>query len=306
MVNQGLRQLQEALNRQADTIQREFINVGEKLRGLGRQITETQGAEQQALLAEQEKLRNNQQALAEQVNIWRDRARIALRPMSGATIHAYLNELIADGDDAVRAAASQVLFMIDATDDQLAQLAAKQTQARPTTPAGRLVERARSEYDLRGKDPAPRQAAAVEFANRPGLAQNDDVLVELEAALGDPDSTVNEVVTLTLVQIHRFRAIRLADLDVGLVSTNRLIQFTHPAAIPALIEIAQTHRTGFTHADDAVIESNNRPLREAAILRLVAWNTPQSLAAVQARRQDRDSYIVGVATRALAAMSSPS
>jgi hypothetical protein len=190
--------------------------------------------------------------------------------------------------------------LIDATDEELAQLAAKQTRARSTTPAGRLVERARTEFDLRSQDPAHRQKAAFEFSNRSGMAQNDDALAELEAALGDPDPIVNEVITLTLIQMHRFRAIRLADLDIGLVSTERLASFTHPAAIPALIEVAQAHRTGFTHVDNAVVESNNRPLREAAIRRLVSWNTPQALAAVHARRQDRDSYIVEVANRALA------
>jgi hypothetical protein len=304
MVNQGLRQLHEALNHKADTVQREFIVVGDKLRALGRRITESHGEEQQALLAEQEALHQNRQALAEEVNIWRDRARNALRGMGEAQLRAYLTELIAAGDEGVRAAAERVLLLMNATEEELAEMATKQIQARPTTPAGRLVERARTEFDLRGQDPAPRQRSAVEFANRSGMAQNDATLAELEAALSDPDPMVQEMITLTMIQIYRFRAVRLADLDIGLASTKRLTQINHPAAIPALIDIAQAHRTGFTHSDNLVIESSNRPLREAAILRLVAWNTPQALAAVNARRQDRDSYIVEVANRALAQISS--
>jgi hypothetical protein len=218
-------------------------------------------------------------------------------------LRAYLGELLATGDEAVVAATQEVLFLINATEEQLAELAAKRQRAKASTPAGRLIERARAEFDLRGKDPAPRQRAAVEYANRPGLAQNDEALAELEAALGDPDPIVNEVVALTLIQVHRFRAIRLADLDIGYASTQRLIQITHPAAIPALIEIAQAHRTGFRREGEVVIESSNRPMREAAIFRLAAWNTPQALAAVNARRQDRDSYIVEVANRALAESS---
>jgi hypothetical protein len=304
MVNQALRQLQEALNHKADTIQREFIVVGEKLHSLGRRITEARGDEQQALLAEQEALHQNRQALAEEVNIWRDRAREVFRSQGEAQLRGFLTGLTTMNDETVRAAAERALILANATEEQLAALAETEVRARPTTPAGRLIERAHTEFDLRGQDPAFRQRAAVEFANRPGLAQNDDALAELEAAVGDADPIVQEVVLLTLVQIHRFRAVRLADLDVGLVSTDRLTHINHPAAIPALIEIAQAHRTGFTHTDNEVVEASNRPLREAAIVRLVAWNTPQALAAVNARRQDRDSYIVEVANRALAKVSS--
>ncbi len=305
MINQGLRQLQEALNQKADTIQREFTAIGEKLRGLGRRITETHGEEQAALLAEQESLHQSRQALAEEVNVWRDRARVVFRSSDEADLRHYLDEMMAAGDEAVRAAAERALYLMNATDEELAQLAEQQNRARPTTPAGRLVERARTEFDLRGQDASYRQRAAIEFSNRPGLAQNDDALAELEAAASDPDPIVNEVVTLTLIQMYRFRAVRLADLDIGLAATEKLTRINHPAAIPALIEIAQAHRPGFTHANDAVVESNNRSMREAAILRLAAWNTPQDLAAVQARRQDRDSYIVEVANRALGAVSAP-
>ncbi len=304
MVNQELRQLQETLNRKADTIQHEFTAVGDKIRSLGRRITESEGDEQTAWLAEQEALHQHRLALAEEVNVWRDRARNVLHPVGEAQLRAYLAELAALGDETVQAGAEHVLFLMNATEEELAQLAAQQERARPTTPVGRLVERARTEFDLRGQDPSFKQRAAVEFANRTGLSQNDDALAELEAAVNDPDPIVQEVIVLTLIQVHRFRAVRLADLDIGLVSTERLTQINHPAAIPALIEIAQAHRPGFTHTATEVVETTNRSLREAAIKRLATWNTPQALAAVNARRQDRDSYIVEVANRALASVSS--
>jgi len=304
MVNQELRQLQETLNRKADMIQREFGVAGEKLHGLARRIKDAKDEELKALLAEQEALHQQRLVLAEEINVWRDRARNVLHPLGEAQLRAYLAELLATEDEAVRAGAERVLVLMNATDAELAQIAAQQTRARPTTPVGRLVERARTEFDLRGQDPSFKQRAAVEFANRPGLSQDDGALAELEAAVDDPDPLVVEVVLLTLVQVHRFRAVRLADLDIALASTERLTKINHPAAIPALIEIAQAHRPGFTHAASGVVETDNRPLREAAINRLATWNTPQALAAVNARRQDRDSYIVEVANRALASVSS--
>ena len=297
MVNQALRQLQEALNRQADAIQREFIAVGDQLRILSRTVAETRGPELPALQAEHKARHDQQQDLAEAVNLWRDRARLALRPMPEPALRAFLRDLLAQGDEGVRSAAERVHFILDATDEQLAQLAAKPVQAKPQTPSGRLIERARTEFDLRGKDPAPRQRTAIEFANRPGLAQDDAALAELAKALDDPDPLVVETITLTVIQIHRFRAMRLADLDIGLTSTRQLVQLQHPAAIPILIEIAQTHRTGFTRTDNLVIEASNRALREAALRRLAEWNTAPALAAVQARRHDRDNYIAELASR---------
>ena len=306
MISPALRQLQDTLNRKADSIQHEFTAIGERLHQVSRRVAETHDPEERStLLTEQETLHKKRAELAEAINVWRDRARETLRLPGETELRLYLKDMMATGDDAVRAAAEWVLHLLDATDEELAQLAAKQVQVKSSTPAGRMVERARTEFDLRGKDIGPRHTAAVEFANRPGMAQNDAALAELEAALGDADPIVNEVVTLTLIQLHRFRAVRLADLDIGLASTKRLVQFTHPAAIPALIEIAQTHRTGFARSDNVVIETSNRPLREAAIQRLAAWNTQQAVAAIRARQQDRDAYIVETANRALASIAPP-
>jgi hypothetical protein len=301
MIGQGLRQLQETLNRKADAVQREFIGVGEKLQALSRKIAEARGADPAPLVAEQEALREKQQALAEEVNLWRDRARGALRQQSDEALRVYLTELLDSGDEAVRPAVEHALYLLDAPEEELAKLAQGQTQARPTTPVGRLIERAHTEFDLRGKDPAPRQKAAHEFANRAGMAQNDEALAEIEAALEDRDPLAKEVAMLTLIQMHRFRAMRLGDLDAVHASVLRLTRLNHPAVIPVLAEIAETPRTGFAQGAGGMAEANNNRSREAALRSLVEWHTPEAQAAVRARQRDRDAHIAEEAARALEA-----
>jgi hypothetical protein len=299
VIGQGLRQLQEALNRKAGAVQQEFIAVGEKLQALSRKIAEARGADPAPLIAEQEALREKQRTLAEEVNLWRERARGALRQQGDEALRAYLGELQAAGDEAVSAAVEQVRHLLDASEEELARLAQSRTQAKSTTPAGRLIERARTEYDLRGQDPAPRQKAAVEFANRAGMAQDDEALAELEGAVGDADPLVDEVATLTLIQVHRFRAMRLGDLDAVHNSVQRLASVHHPAVIPILIEIVETPRTGFRQGAGGMVEGNNSRSREAALTRLVEWHTPEAQAAVRARQRDRDARSAQDATRAL-------
>ncbi len=300
MISQGLRQLQETLNRKADAVQREFIAIGEQLQGMGRKLAEARGEEREPLLAEQESLRAKQQALAGEVNVWRDRARGVLRQDGDAAMRAFLAELLATGDEVVHPAVEHVLYLLDAPEEELARLAEGQKQARPTTPAGRFIERARTEFDLRGKDPAPRRKAAVEFANRTGMAQNDEPLAELEAVLGDADPLVREVVSLTVIQLLRFRAMRLADLDIVHESVKRLTRLTDPAAIPVLIEIVETQRTGFARGEgEAMIEGPNTRARGVALTRLVEWHTPEAQAAVRARQRDREPQIAQAAARAL-------
>lgn len=305
MIGQGLRQLQETLNRKADAIQHEFIATSEKLQRLSRQLLEAHGEERTPIEAEQAALHEQQQALAGDINLWRERAREAVRQQGEAALRAYLAELQATGDETVRQAVDQVLYLIDATEEELAKLSQSQARARPTTPAGRLIERARTEFDLRGKDPAPRQKAASEFANRSGMAQNDDALAELEAAAGDKDALVSELVLLTLIQMHRFRAMRLADLDAVHRSVERLTQLKHPAVIPVLIEVAANPRTGYVEAEHGMVEGSNARSREAALNRLAEWHTAEAYAAVQARQFDRDRHIVEVAARLLEAQPGP-
>ena len=299
MIGQGLRQLQEALNRKAGAVQHEFNAVAEKLQALSRRIAEARGADPAPLIAEQEALREQQRILAGEVNLWRDRARGALRQESDEGLRAYLNELLAANDEEIRLAVEHALYLLDAPEEELAKLAQSQTQARPTTPAGRLIERARTEYDLRGQDPAPRHKAAVEFANRGGMAQNDEALAEIEAAWEDKDPLVKEVVALTLIQMHRFRAMRLGDLDAVYASVQRLTRLNDPAVIPVLIEIVETPRTGFERGEGGMVEANTNRSREAALISLIQWHTPEAQAAVRARQRDREAHIAQGAARAL-------
>ena len=296
MIGQGLRQLQEALNRKADGVQREFTAVSEQLKLIGRRMErEERETDPAALAVEQDALRARQQILAAEVNDWRDRARGVLQQRSDEVLRDYLNQLLTLDDESVRPAVEHALYLMSASDEELARLAQSQVQARPTTPAGRLIERARTEFDLRGNDPAPRRRAAMEFANRPSLAQDDAVIAEIEAALNDADPWVREVAFLTALQLHRFRAIRLADLDAAHASVERLTRFDDPAVIPILIAVLENARTGFTQGT----EGNNKHSRLLALEYLAAWHTPEAQKAVRARTLDRNEAIAREAQRAL-------
>ncbi|MBI5290619.1 MAG: hypothetical protein HY872_01945 [Chloroflexi bacterium] len=301
MIGQELRQLQTALNRKADVVQRDFIAVSEKLQKLGRRILEAAAADRGPLVAEQDALRATQEALGGEINLWRDRARDLLRQPEGGALEAYLRRLLALGDESVRPAVERVLYILNAPEEELAQMAQGQAESRPATPAGRLIQRARVEFDLRGHDPAPRRQAAFEFANRAGMAQNDEALAELEAALAnsDADPLVQEVVTLTVIQIHRFRATHLGDLDAAHASVQRLTRLKHAAVLPVLAEILAAPRTGFIHREDEMVEGNNLASRLAALACLIEWRTAESRAAVQARQRDREPQIAQMAVRAL-------
>ncbi len=301
MIGQELRQLQSVLNRKADAVQREFIVVSEKLHRLERTILETDAADRGPLVAEQESLHATQEALGGEINLWRDRARDVLRQPEGQALDAYLRQLSGADDESVRAAVGRVLVLLNAPEEELAQMAQGQTESRPATPVARLIQRARVGFDLRGDDPAPRRQAAFEFANRAGMAQNDEALAELEAALAnaEADPLVQEIVTLTVIQILRFRATHLGDLDAAQASVQRLTRLKHGAVLPVLAEILATPRTGFIHRKGEMVEGNNLTARLAALACLVEWHTAESLAAVQARQRDRDPQIAQMAVRAL-------
>lgn len=301
MIAQELRQLQEVLNRKADAVQREFNLMGEQLQGLAHKVMEARGADREPLVAEQAALRDKQQALAGEINQWRDRARGSVRHQEGEMLKAYLDELVATQEESILPAVERVRYLLNASDEELAAMAQTREQARPTTPVGRLLERARVEFDLRGDDPAPRAKAAFEFANRAAMAQNDEALAELEAALEDKDPRVKEMATLSLIQMYRFRARHLSDLDVVQRCVERLTSLKHRAVIPVLIEILETPRTGFVSSAGGMIEGNNTRSREAALQSLAAWHTREAQAAVQARQQDRDPHIAEAATRLLEA-----
>jgi len=283
MFGQGLHQLQSVLDRKADLLQHEFNVIGKQVRVLSQQITCTPQAERAPLFIALEDLYVRQQGFGYETNRWRDRARDALRQPNPETTRLYLKKLLATGDDMVRPAVDYMLLLLNASENELAALAQSQLQAiANATPASRYIERTRTVHELRGSDPAPRRLAAFEFANRTGVAQNDQALAELEAVLNDPDPFVSEMMTQTIIQMHRFRALRMSDLDVAQSSTVYLTHLTHPAVVSVLIEVAATARTGFTQQATGRVEANNAPARAAALARLKQWHTPEAQAAVQA------------------------
>jgi hypothetical protein len=295
----GLRQVQEALNKKADDVQHEFVAVSEELDAVSRKMLEVRTEDRPPLRAEQESLRAKQAQLADEVNLWRERARAVTTQRGESGLRAYMEELKTLGDPIVTFSAEQALEMLDAPEEVLARIQAGQ-EANPLTPAARLLQRARKEYDMRGSDPAPRQRAAVEFANRPGMAQDDKALEEIEASMTDADPLVREVAVLASVQIYRFRALRLAELDDAHVAVQKLAALDHRAAVGPLIEVVAHARTGYVNSPEGVVEGDNAKSRMVALLRLVEWHTPDAQAAIQQLRFDRDSHLVKAAEKSLA------
>lgn len=299
MIGLGLRHLQDALNKKADAVQHEFVSLSQTLEDVGRQIVELRGGDTKALRAEQAALRERQQVLAEEVNLWRERARGVTSQRGQGSLRAYIEELLRLVDPGVQAAAKHALYLMDAPEEELARLAEESARPKETTAAGRLMARARSPYDLGGDDPAARKRAAIEFANRPGTAQDDGVLAEIEAAMQDPDPRVQELATLAAIQLHRFRAIRLAELELAHASVKWLAALQHHEAVPVLIEILEKPRTGFVEQAGATVEMDNGTSRMVALLRLVEWHTAEVQKALRALQFDRDPKLVQAAERAL-------
>jgi hypothetical protein len=291
----------QALTRKADAVQRDFGAMGEELQLLGRRLVNAPPGETGPLLGEQAALRERQQALAGQINLWRDRARAALRQPDDASLQAFLNDMEAASDPATDGGvlgAVQTTREFLAHPEQAAALIASAAAA-VATPAGRLLQRARTDPALRAEDPASRQREAVEFANRPGLAQNDQALGELEAGRADPDPPVADLAALTLIQCHRFRALRLGELEPAHQSVRWLARLKHRAAIPALIEVLETPRSGYVPGETGPVEATNRRSRLVALAALVEWRTAPAQAAVRARQFDRDPQMAAAAERAL-------
>jgi hypothetical protein len=304
MLGQGLFQLQKTLTNRADTIQREFITITERLNKIARLIVEAHEQEDKdALTAEQAQLRERRAAIAEEVNVWRDKAKDLVNQPGDDALRSFLEDLAATtaDDEAIQAAIKHVQFLMNATEEELAALLQPKEDEKPLTPAGRLLQRARKEWDLRQDDPAPRQRATVEFANRTGMAQDEAAIAEIEEAVFDPDKFVREIALLTLIQVHRFRALRLADLDAAYNSVISLTKINHPLVVSALVQVVEDARTGFVRkpgSDEALQETNTR-LRVAALKRLVEWHTPEARRAVEARQMDRDEQVSYIAHRAL-------
>lgn len=303
MLGHGLSQLQKALNGKADSIQKEFITISDRLNTIARTTAEAESDEKKALAEEQEALHERRAAVAEEINVWRDRAKDLMNRTGDEALRANLTELAeaAKDDEAILEAIKFVKFILDASEEELLALSQPKADARPVTPAGRLMERARKEWDLRQDDPAPRHKAAIEFANRQGMAQDEQAIAEVEEAIYDPDQFVREAALMTTIELHRYRALRLADLDAAHQSVERLAQLNHPAAVPALINVLENPRTGFVRQEGAgePMVTNNSRLRVAALKRLIEWHTSGARRCVEAHQLDRDENVSYLARRAL-------
>ena len=300
MIGLGLRQVQKALDSKADTIQREFVAAVDELAEVGRQLLEASPEQQEQLREKRRILRDRQRDLAAEVNVWRDRVRGVKSQPGQHTLREYLNDLLKLDDPLLTPSVQHAIYLLDAPEEELEKLAQQEEATVVTTQAGRLIARARTDFDMRRSSVGARQRAAVEFANRPGVAQQDDIVVEIEAAIDDPDPMVKETAVLTVIQLHKFRCMRVADLDVAHASVQKLASLNHLAAVPVMVEVLENPRTGFIEEEDgSMVEADNHRSRMIALLRLIEWHTPEAKMAVFKVRIDRDPDIVKTAQRAL-------
>ena len=300
MIGLGLRQVEQALDSKADAIQREFIAAGDELDEIGRQLLESNPDQREPHREKQRLLRVRQRDLAAKVNEWRDRARGVRSQPGQHTLREFLNDLQKLDDPLLTPSVEHALYLLDAPEEELEKLAQQEQTTVVTTQAGRLIQRARTDFDLRRSDVGARQRAAVEFANRPGVAQQDDLVEEIEAAINDPDPMVKETAVLTMIHLHKFRCMRVADLDMAHASVQKLASLNNLAAVPVLIEVLANPRTGFMIAEDGeTVEANNHRSRMVALLRLIEWHTPDARMAVHQIQFDQDKDIVKAAKRAL-------
>jgi hypothetical protein len=306
LIGLGLRQLREALDRKADEVQREFSTLSDTLAELTAELLEYDGEARTAHLEKIKKVKAQQVVVAEEINTWRERARHVIQTRGGQTLRTYIEELKSLGEENITRAADQALWMMDSPEEAMEFMAQQANQPQEQTPVGRLLERGRTEYDLRVGDRTARVRAAVEFANRPGMIQNEQAIEEIEAAQEDSDPLVRELAVLTSIHLNRARAMGLADLDQAFDSVKRLARVDDPAVIPALVEVVNHPRSGFTLSDTGESqEGNNGRARMVALLRLVELHTPEAKAAVHGRQTDRNKEIATAARRALELFPGP-
>jgi hypothetical protein len=294
----GLRQVQQAIERKASSVQKEFIDLSDELDELGRKMLEVSEEERNQLREQQKGLRVRQQQIAEEVNLWRTRARAVMQQPGVNSIRSFLTEMLELGEPLITPTVERAIYLLDLPPEQR-PLPEQDSKFEQKTPAARLIERARTEYDMRGSDPGIRMREAITFANRQGIAQDDSVLKEISAAMDDGDPLVRELAVMTTIQIHRFRAMRYAELDKAHESVQMLARLTEPQVIPALIEIVSQPRIGYMQQGVETVQSPNSRSRMVALLRLVEWHTAEAQAAIRKLRFDRDEHIVKAAERAL-------
>lgn len=307
MIGLGLRQLQQVLDRKADELQKEFIQISDDLRTVSGELLELRGKDREPKLEEQAALRTRQQKLAGEINTWRERSRKVLQTGGGVALRAFLEELATLEDPEVQAAIERTIHFMEDPDEAIAEFQAGQAaQEQDLTPAVRLIQRARTEYDLRERGPEPRRRAAFEFANRAGLAQDDDALAEIEAVMTDEDEIVSEIAALTVIQILRFRAMRQADLAKAHQAVERMTKIEDRAVVPALIEVLENPRTGYELDESGEPqERGNTRTRMMALIRLVDWHTPDAQQAMRGRQFDPSKEITQAALRALEVFPGP-
>jgi hypothetical protein len=131
------------------------------------------------------------------------------------------------------------------------------------------------------------------------MISNDEALAELEAALAHPDPLVRDVITQAVIQLHRLRALRAAELEKAHASVKRLRKINDPAVIPVFIEILSNPRRGFVEGGTGPEEADNNRSRRVALGGLVEWHTPEAQRAVRQCHFDRDPQIVKLASVAL-------
>ncbi len=294
----GLRQVQQAVDRKADAVQQQFIDLSDELDELGRQMLEVSDEERKTIKEQQKELRIKQLDIAEEVNLWRTRARKVLQQPGVSSLRSFLNELIELEEELITPSVERALMLLDLPpEERLQQEVEKEVKAQ--TPAGRLLERARTDFDLRSSDSGVRQREAVTFANQAGRAQDQAIIDEVAAAITDPDPLVKELAILTTIQLYRFRANRLADLEAAHQAAQYLTGINHPAVIPVLIEIVENPRVGYVQEGGENVQKDNSRSRMVAVLRLVEWHTAEAQKTLKALKFDRDSHIVKAAERAL-------
>ncbi len=179
MVILELRELAQVLELKVNSLQKEFTSIADQLAALRRKWSEVEDPERPGIVKEQEALKEKQLLLADQVNIWRDRLRSIETPAGEQALKASMEELLGCGDPQVVAAVERSKQLIAMDPEEKAVLFGRAAAASANTPVGRLIERARSSYDLRNGGPGFRQEAAVEFANRSGMSQDDSVIADL-------------------------------------------------------------------------------------------------------------------------------
>ena len=290
--------MQAALERKASAVQQEFIQLSEQLDELGWQIVDADEEEKAAIREQQKALRIEQQQIAEDVNLWRRRAREVTQQAGTTSLRSYLNDLLELNEELVTPAVQNALTLMDTPPDERS-FPDEEPILTQQTPVGRLLERARTEYDLRASDPAIRMKEAIAFANRAGMAQDEDSIAEVVAAMDDPDPLVRELAIFTTIQLLRFRALRLADLEQAHAAVQQLTQIPHPAVVPVLIEIVEQPRVGYIQEGGESKQADNSRSRMVALLKLVEWHTAEAQIALQKLKFDRDPHIVKTAQRAL-------